>query len=148
MGGKIDRIDRVGNALRVIDYKTGDARMGFSTLESLFDSSLRSRNGAALQTLFYAWLVAAEHSGEEIMPGLYVMKALYGENFDPALIMGSHIQRKRIESFTDFEEAYILLLKEVLVSMFDAATPFVQTENDLKCRYCNFAAICNRTFID
>ncbi len=148
MGGKIDRIDRVGNALRVIDYKTGDARMGFSTLESLFDSSLRSRNGAALQTLFYAWLVAAEHSGEEIMPGLYVMKALYGENFDPALIMGSHSQRKRIESFTDFEEAYILLLKEVLVSMFDSATPFVQTENDSKCRYCNFAAICNRTFID
>ncbi|TFG88572.1 MAG: PD-(D/E)XK nuclease family protein, partial [Candidatus Atribacteria bacterium] len=148
LGGKIDRIDRVGDILRVIDYKTGDARMGFSSLEALFDAELGSRNGAALQTLFYAWLVAAEHPREEIMPGLYVMKALYGENFDPALTMGSHKQRTRIASFSGLEEEYIDLLKKVLGSMFDPSIPFAQTENDLKCRYCDFAAICNRTFID
>ena len=78
MGGKIDRVDRLGDILRVIDYKTGEARMGFSSLEALFDAELGNRNGAALQTLFYAWLVSAKHTEEEIMPGLYVMKALYG----------------------------------------------------------------------
>ena len=148
LGGKIDRVDRVGDTLRVIDYKTGDAHTRFSTLESLFDSSLGSRNGAAFQTLFYAWLVAGHHSDELIMPGLYVMKALYGEKFDPALSMGSYSQRIRIESFAEVEVDYLNLLKGVLETLFDPHSAFIQREHDVKCRYCDFAGICNRKFID
>jgi hypothetical protein len=148
MGGKIDRVDRVGETLRVIDYKTGEARQGFTSLDSLFDSSLGNRNGAAFQTLFYAWLVSAKHPGEQIMPGLYVMKALYGEEFDPALTLGSYRQRTRINSFAELEEEYISLLKGVLVTMFDPGIPFIQTGQDLKCRFCDFAGICNRRSID
>jgi len=148
MGGKIDRVDRIGDILRVIDYKTGNARQGFSSLDSLFDSSLGNRNGAAFQTLFYAWLVADKYSEESIMPGLYVMKALYEDTFDPALTMGSYSQRTRIDSFSEFEEEYLGLLKEVLVTMFDPGTPFIQTGQDQNCRYCDFAEICNRKFID
>jgi CRISPR/Cas system-associated exonuclease Cas4 (RecB family) len=148
LGGKIDRVDRVGSILRVIDYKTGEARQGFSSMDSLFDSSLANRNGAAFQTLFYAWLVAEKHPEEQIMPGLYVMKALYGEKFDPALTMGSYSRRTRIDSFALLEEEFIRLLKEVLVTMFDPGTPFIQTAQEQKCRYCDFAEICNRRFID
>lgn len=148
MGGKIDRVDRVGDILRVIDYKTGNARQGFTSLDSLFDSSLGNRNGAAFQTLFYAWLVAEKHSDKLIMPGLYVMKALYEERFDPALTMGSYSHRTRIDSFSELEKEYLRLLKELLVNMFDPGTPFIQTGHDQKCRYCDFAEICNRKFID
>ncbi len=148
LGGKIDRVDRVGETLRVIDYKTGDARMGFSSVESLFDSSLGSRNGAALQTLFYAWLTAPEFPAENVMPGLYIMKALYGEHFDPALTMGSYNQRQRVESFSRLEDEYVSRLKGAVVSMFDPGHPFAQTKNELICRYCDFSAICNRAVID
>lgn len=148
LGGKIDRVDRVGNLLRVIDYKTGDARMGFPSLEALFDSGLGYRNSAAMQTLFYAWLVAAKYREEEIMPGLYVMKALYEKNFDPALTMGTFNRRTRIDTFSGLEEEYLHSLRVVLGSIFDSAIPFTQTENELKCRYCDFAAICNRAFMD
>lgn len=148
LGGKIDRVDRVGGTLRVIDYKTGDARMGFSSVGSLFDSSLVSRNGAALQTLFYAWLTAPGFPGENIMPGLYVMKALYGDDFSPALTVGPPHQRQRIESFASLEEEYLGFLKETVGSMLNPDLSFVQTSNEQTCRVCDFSSICNRTVID
>lgn len=148
MGGKIDRVDRVGDLLRVIDYKTGNARQGFQDLEALFEGGLSNRNGAAMQTLFYAWLVAGEHPGEAVLPGLYVMKALYGDSFDPALTLGSFRNKKRIDSFSEYEEEFLSLLKEVLERMFNPEQAFKQREHDVKCAYCDFAAICNRTSLD
>ena len=148
LGGKIDRVDRLGEAIRVIDYKTGEANQGFSGIEALFDASLASRNGAALQTLFYAWLVTADHPGEQVTPGLYVMKALYDHSFDPGLSMGRTRQRKKIESFAELEEEFVAHLKEAIAAIFNPEIPYVQTENESKCRYCDFAGICNRNFIE
>ncbi len=148
LGGKIDRVDRVNGTLRVIDYKTGDARQGFSDLASLFDPAAENRNGAALQTLLYAWLVASEHPGENIMPGLYVMKALRPEGFDPGFAMGGSRQRSRIDSFGPHEKEYLELLEETLARLFNPAIPFSQTKVEARCRYCDFARICNRNFIE
>jgi len=144
LGGKIDRVDRVGGVLRVIDYKTGNARQGFPGMDTLFNGALLSRNGPGMQTMFYAWLVAGAFPGEQILPGLYVMKALYGKEFDPALTIGSHRQKSRIESFSEYEEEYLVLLRSLLSQLFDPDTPFIQREHDAKCNYCDFASICNR----
>jgi CRISPR/Cas system-associated exonuclease Cas4 (RecB family) len=148
MGGKIDRVDRVGELLRVIDYKTGNARQNFPSMESLFEGDSVNRNGAAMQTLYYAWLVGEEHQGQAVLPGLYVMKALYGKEFDPALILGSHRGKLRISSFSDLEEEFISGLKGVLSRMFDPTIPFSQRKHDVKCSYCDFALICNRVSMD
>ncbi|MEA3461711.1 MAG: PD-(D/E)XK nuclease family protein, partial [Bacteroidota bacterium] len=148
MGGKIDRIDRVNGVLRVIDYKTGQTDQKFTTLDSLFEGNYGSRNGAAMQTLFYAWLVGEVHPGETVMPGLYTMKGLFEEQFDPALNMTSLKKEGRIDSFEGLEEPFIKRLKEVLHKLFDPAVPFVQRENDLKCSYCDFASLCQRKTID
>jgi len=148
MGGKIDRVDRVGDSLRVIDYKTGNARQNFRDMEALFEGDKSNRNGAAMQTLLYAWLVGGEHQGQAILPGLYVMKALYSESFDPALSMGSFSQKQRIFSFSEHEDEFISHLKEALSRMFDPDTPFTQRDFDAKCSHCDFALICNRASIE
>jgi len=148
MGGKIDRIDRVGGHLRVIDYKTGQSSQRFSTLESLFERNYGSRNGAAMQTLFYAWLAGEEYPGEKVMPGLYTMKGIFEEQFDPALNMTSLKKEGRIDSFLGLEETFLKLLKEVLQQLYDPAIPFVQRVNDKKCSYCDFVALCQRLTID
>ncbi len=148
MGGKIDRIDRVNGVLRVIDYKTGQTSQKFTTLESLFEGNYGSRNGAAMQTLFYAWLVGEEYPGDQIMPGLYTMKGLFEENFDPALTMTSLKKEGRIDSFGGLEDTFVEYLKEVLQKLFDPAVPFVQRDNDIKCSYCDFASLCQRKTID
>jgi len=148
MGGKIDRIDRVNGLLRVIDYKTGQTSQRFPTLESLFDGDYGSRNGAAIQTLFYAWLVKEAYPGEKILPGLYAMKGLFEEKFDPALTMTSLKKEGRIDSFTELEEPFLILLKEVLQKLYDPGSSFVQRVNDKKCSYCDFAGLCQRKTID
>jgi CRISPR/Cas system-associated exonuclease Cas4 (RecB family) len=148
MGGKIDRIDRVDGRIRVIDYKTGQADQRFSSIDSLFERNYGSRNGAAMQTLFYAWLVEEEYSGEEVVPGLYAMKALFEEQFDPALHMTSLKKEGRIASFSTLEEQFLQLLQGVVQQLFDPAVPFEQRQNDKKCSYCDFASLCQRNPID
>lgn len=148
VGGLIDRVDRVGNGIRVIDYKTGNASSGFPSLEALFDSSLASRNGAALQTLLYSWLVLADHPEDKITPGLYVMKSLYNKDFDPRLIMGSHSKKEIIDSYLKVEDAFLEKLEEVLSDLFDPEKHFVQTDNENSCRYCDFVKICKRQSIE
>jgi CRISPR/Cas system-associated exonuclease Cas4 (RecB family) len=148
LGGKIDRVDQIDDAVRVIDYKTGNANQTFPGISELFDSGLRSRNGAAFQTLFYAWLVKEAYPMSPVTPGLYVMRKLYEDHFDPALIMGSRQQQKRISAFSDVETDFVDHLREVIAQIFDPETPFVQTEIESRCRICDFAAICNRKFIE
>ncbi len=148
LGGKIDRIDRAGEVLRVIDYKTGSARQEFPSVDSLFDRAQRNRNGAAMQTLLYAWLAADDHPGEQILPGLYVMKALFEEDFDPALLLNSGGRKARIEQFGEVEDEFLTHLKEVLQRIFDPGVPFSQRDHDQKCSYCDFAELCSRNSID
>ncbi len=148
LGGKIDRIDRVKGQLRVIDYKTGRTDQKFRDVESLFDGSYGSRNSAALQTLFYAWLVGEIFSGKNAMPGLYSMKGLFEEKFDPALHMTSLKKEGRVDSFSPMEEQFLHELKEVLQQLFDSRVPFVQRAYDKKCGYCDFASLCQRKTID
>jgi len=148
IGGLIDRVDRVGEVLRVIDYKTGNAKTGFSSVDALFDGGLSSRNGAALQTLLYSWLVLEEHPGEQVSPGLYVMKSLYDPDFDPVLAMGSYSKRESVHNFARLEEQYLEKLKETLDRLFNAEVDFTQTENEAICRYCDFSKICSRQTIE
>lgn len=148
LGGKIDRVDRVGETLRVIDYKTGGASQEFSSLESLFDRDQRKRNAAAMQTLFYAWLVSESYPGEKILPGLYVMKALFEEDFNPALILKTGGPGSRVEEFQFLEEKYLEQVNRVLLSLYDPDIPFTQRENDQKCNYCDFSELCSRNSIE
>jgi len=148
LGGKVDRIDRVGGRLRVIDYKTGRTDQKFRDLESLFDGNYRSRNSAAMQTFYYAWLVGEAFPGKDVMPGLYSMKGLFEEEFDAALNMTNLKKEGRVVSFSPLENQFIELLKGLVQKLFDPTVPFVQRENDKICSYCDFASLCQRKFID
>jgi len=148
LGGKIDRIDRVNGQIRVIDYKTGRSDQKFRDIETLFEGDYGSRNGAALQTLFYAWLVGESYPPDKVMPGLYTMKGLFEEQFDPALHMTSLRKEGRIQSFAALEEPFLNLLKALLQKLYDPAVPFVQRTYDKKCSYCDFASLCQRLSID
>lgn len=148
LGGKIDRIDRVGDTLRVIDYKTGNARQGFSEIADLFDPGVHNRNGAAMQTLFYAWLVVEDHREEKILPGLYVMRELFGSHFDPSLTMGKQRNRRQVSSFREVEGEFVTHLSHTISRMFDDTIPFQQRKHDDKCNSCGYAAICNRRSVD
>ena len=134
--------------LRVIDYKTGNAKTAFSGLDAIFNGELTSRNGAALQTLLYSWLVLEAHPNAQVSPGLYVMKSLYDNPFDPRLVMGSFSRKEYVDDFSKLEDSYLAKLEETLERLFNPDIDFIQTDNEAQCRYCDFSKICSRQSID
>ena len=96
----------------------------------------------------YSWLVLSEHPGDQVSPGLYVMKSLYDEKFDPRLVMGSYSKREEIDSFAKLEEPYLLRLEKTLARLFDSGIDFKQTEKESICGYCDFSKICSRQTIE
>jgi CRISPR/Cas system-associated exonuclease Cas4 (RecB family) len=147
--GKIDRIDRKDGVIRVVDYKTGKDEKRFTSIESLIDREDKSRNKAAFQVMFYAWLV--KHSelyveGAPIEPGLFNNKDLFQKDFDWKIYLQEPRKSARyaVQDFREYEETFEEILKSLLTEIWDEAVPFTQVEDAKKCQYCEFKGICGR----
>lgn len=142
LSGKIDRLDRKDNVVRILDYKTGKADVEFSDLDSLFDGMKKNRNKAVFQTLIYAALYKANNPapGVALVPGLVSRQNLFAEEFRPHLRQDKMELEDASNLLPDFEAR----LKTMLEEMFDPSKPFVQTENTEHCKFCPFDGICYR----
>ncbi len=137
--GIIDRVDRKDGGVRVLDYKTGRDEKRMKSVASLFDRNDERRNKAAMQALFYAFLFEPQTSPDErITPGLINAKDLFGDQFDPRLILNKH----PLEDFRTCQSEFIDQLVQLLAELFGSDRPFDQTEDKKKCDYCPFARIC------
>ena len=141
LSGKIDRIDRKDNVLRVIDYKTGRDQLEFESIASLF-SREGKRNKAAFQTVLYALLYKANapDRNERIVPGLINRMNLFDKNFRFGLRIGKEYVDDVGPHLAEFE----LQLKLLLEELFDPAVSFDQTQVTETCKYCSYQAICYR----
>ncbi|GAB4250728.1 MAG: PD-(D/E)XK nuclease family protein [Ekhidna sp.] len=145
LGADIDRVDRKGEVVRVLDYKTGRDETEMGTFENIFEPDVSSKykegRKAGYQTFFYAWLYASKRGhSEAIVPGLINIKRFFQPDFDYRLKQdGTPISDARI--YLDTFEAK---LKELLEEIFSLQHPFEQTEDLNKCGYCEFKGICSR----
>lgn len=137
----IDRVDMVGNTLRIIDYKTGNDAVEASSLEVLFDNMEKRVPGAIMQVLLYCRLYAIAHPNlqHKLMPLIYRVRYAFSD-FVPTL----EIAKQEIASYDDVKEEYEKLLDGVLEELFDESKPFVQTQVIEHCEYCDFKTICKR----
>ena len=84
-GGIIDRVDKVGSRLRVVDYKTGSEETRMAEWDLLLDFKYK----AILQTLIYcAFLAESGVPKDEIYPAIYKLRGDYGlmvkgKGYDP-----------------------------------------------------------------
>ena len=146
LGADIDRVDRKGGVVRVIDYKSGKDKREIESIEKLFDRTPKSnykdeRNKAGFQTMFYAWLYASKFGTDEVIaPGLIGIRELFQDDFDFRLTFKDNPMTDAREYLPDFEERFISLINEV----FDMQQPFDQTEDANTCKYCDFNGICGR----
>jgi ATP-dependent helicase/DNAse subunit B len=141
LGGKIDRVDRKENVVRVIDYKTGRDKLDFDNIPSLF-SREEKRNKAAFQTMLYALLYKANHksNGFKIVPGLINRMNLFDRNFQFGLKVGKDLIDNVDQLIPEFEQHLRILLEE----LFDPNVPFDQTTDVDTCKFCAYQNICYR----
>lgn len=140
--GSADRIDKLGNKIRIIDYKSSvkaDDKFKFTNFEDLFTDSQYNK---MLQLFMYAWLVVKNKLArpEELQPCIIPFKK-FEEH--PKFIMedkrGGEILSFTSELLQEFEDHLKQKISEIIIS----PQPFSQTEDQDKCEYCAYASICN-----
>jgi hypothetical protein len=141
LGGAIDRVDRKGDQVRVIDYKTGRDELDFRNVDSLFARDGK-RNKAAFQTLLYALLYKKnnETAGVKIVPGLINRNNLFTDSFQFGLKMNKGHVTDATSLFPEFETKLSALLNEI----FDPKENFDQTNKKEACKICPYTGICYR----
>lgn len=137
LGGTADRIDREGNTVRVLDYKTGKVEAKNLKLKDLLEIVELPEKEKSLQLLLYMLAWKTQSPEIDIVPGIIAIKmpskGVLTINFDDNRDL-SEIGRDEIE------ETFSVLVKRIL----DPNEPFIQTDDLKQCAYCSFTGICNR----
>jgi hypothetical protein len=141
ISGKIDRVDRKDDLVRVIDYKTGKDKLDFESVASLFSRDGK-RNKAAFQTLLYALLYKANvpQGSHKIVPGLINRMNLFDKDFKFGLKVGKIFVEDVEPLLPEFDQH----LKTLLEDLYNPVIPFDQTTDVESCRYCAYQKICYR----
>jgi CRISPR/Cas system-associated exonuclease Cas4 (RecB family) len=146
LGGQIDRVDRTSDGItRIIDYKTGNPDLKFSSIASLFDHEQNPRNKEAFQAFVYASLYLEKNPDHIVQPGLYVVRKLFGKEYSPIFEMREGKGQEPIISFNQYLEMFNENMESLLKQIFDPNIPFSQTTIVKRCEYCDFKGICQRS---
>jgi CRISPR/Cas system-associated exonuclease Cas4 (RecB family) len=143
--GTIDRVDRLGETVRVLDYKTGNPEVSVDqNLENVFDNTATSRKKEALQAILYATLWHDMNPGTEldnITTGLIISRKVMSEGFS---LFRQSKSSNPCMTLADVSDVFEQNLKNVLSNMFDETAHFAQTDNESMCRFCSYTQICQR----
>ena len=148
VAGTIDRLEREGRTLRVIDYKTGKADpRHIDTQLTLTDANwpdVFMTNGdwkIMRQLWLYKYLVIRNIATENdlVVPGVVSFRDLkQGFMAQQAL----HFEEN--ETHTSFLRHTEMLLGRFVDELLDPARPFVKTDDLTACEHCPYARICSR----
>ncbi len=109
--GIIDRIDRVGNEVRLVDYKTGSVVPANISIKEMEDMRQPKEKNKSLQLMMYAWLFFKEEAHyDEISPAIISLRKV--NDWLMPLKMGGKKGISR-ELMPDFEEFLTNLLEEM-----------------------------------
>ena len=139
--GNADRIDQVGDTIRILDYKSGVVRDDDVRIKNTFKGQISTGiTEKALQLLIYKYLYKKSHediASENIKPGIISLRRLSKGVFS----LSNNSEYFNDENLTDeCESMFSDLFNEIL----NRDIPFMQTENENNCSNCNFIEICKR----
>lgn len=137
--GNADRIDQVGNTIRIIDYKSGSVNDSDVVIKKNVNE-LNDLSEKSLQLLIYKYLYKKAHNdiaADDIEPGIIglrkISKGVFSLSNNSSLFIGEDL-------IEDFESKLSTIYNEIL----DKDIPFRQTEDENKCLNCSFVDICKR----
>ena len=139
-----DRIDRLSSGImRMVDYKTGQDKTSFTTMDDLFyrDSDRRK---AILQLMLYCNAYAVENNYDgPIMPVIYTLSDMANAG------VKYKVDKKfaQLEDYRLVNDEFKLCMQNLMHTFFDHTRPYSQTTNrggSSPCRYCKFVDFCRR----
>ena len=151
--GRTDRIDRWGNIIRVIDYKTGhvetsDLKIPVRHSDDTDLDYLKLIPEKAVQLLLYKYMYLKEN--QNVTPN-QVTAAIHGLRYGKTIEFGLNtpIPKKDEDAVAFLDDNTFIadmeaLLVAVVAEVLDAEVPFVQTEDKNRCKNCDFKMICGR----
>jgi CRISPR/Cas system-associated exonuclease Cas4 (RecB family) len=141
----MDRVDRIGEEWRIVDYKTGRVEERDLKLTDLDELIQNPGLSVSFQLLSYAYLFDTPfgYNEQKIRAGIMPLKKgsqgflevsvpSGGEEKPGTLIQPDHLK--------EFEKLLIKMLEEI----FDTDRPFIQTEDRKVCEKCTFINLCGR----
>jgi RecB family exonuclease len=153
VAGKIDRIERVGDSIRVVDYKTGQVDLPKSAPKDLED---RLQHRADYDKMRQLWLykylaiktiaetggLPRDKTGTNHYPagGLPVSAGFYSFR----RIGDGLIENPVAFADGDYVEKSEEIIRQLVLAMLDADEPFRKTDQIETCVYCDFKGMCGR----
>lgn len=142
--GSADRIDRKGNKIRIVDYKSSvkqDDKFKFSGFEDLFGDRQYNK---MLQLFIYAWLVVKNGIArpEELQPCIIAFRKFEEQ---PRFILQEDKAEGALHFTDELLAEFEFHLKKEIESIVNRTTLFDQTPDLKTCEYCAYAGICNVT---
>ena len=140
--GSADRIDKIGNVIRIIDYKSSiksSDKFNFEGFEKLFTNSDYNK---MLQLFMYAWLFVKKGMAkpEELMPCIIPFKKFEEK---PRFINDNSKEKAPLVFTTELLLEFEMHLIQEINTMLDTRLNFNQTEDVKNCEYCAYSSICN-----
>ncbi len=144
IGGRIDRIDNLGELIKVVDYKTGkaDKKNEFFSMDELFDGTSKTRKDYIFQIFLYSYLLQKhQYPDKKVVPELLFIRETWQKDFEAGVFDKS---AGKINSIEHYSVEFKQKMDELLNEFFDPNIPYIQTSVEEKCGYCPYASICNR----
>lgn len=137
--GNADRIDQIGDIVRIIDYKSGTIKDSDVVIKKNV-KELKDMTEKSLQLLIYKYLYKKSNKdikAENIKPGIIGLRKISKGVF--SLFNKSELFTD-VNLINDCESKFIDLFKEIL----NRDIPFKQTDDENNCNNCNFIEICKK----
>jgi ATP-dependent helicase/nuclease subunit B len=140
--GSVDRIDKLGNTVRIIDYKSSvkqDDKFKFTGFEDLFHDSKYNK---MLQLFVYAWLVVKNDLAkpEDLLPCIIPFRQFEEV---PRSILDETRKGEALQMTSELLNEFEHYLRQEIESIISNPDHFNQTDDLDKCEYCAYADICN-----
>ncbi|MCM1292715.1 MAG: PD-(D/E)XK nuclease family protein [Bacteroides sp.] len=139
----VDRVDRKGDTLRFIDYKTGGDLTEAKDVASMFDGNNDKRPKAILQLILYChYHNLANNTDEKIMPLIYKMLTIKSTGYEVAPLKVDGVDLTDYHAVID---EFVNLLNKTIEEIYDPNVAFKQTKQEKNCTFCPFTTMCGRT---
>jgi ATP-dependent helicase/nuclease subunit B len=136
--GTVDRIDKLNNSIRIIDYKTGKVESKDIEVND-WEEFKTQKKGKALQLATYQYLFS---KSEYFNPSAKTISGILSLRKTSEGLMECRLPASETNNgqLSEIEKS----LKEVLTEIFDTEKAFVQTEDEKTCKFCLFNKLCMR----